>query len=238
MNFVVIDGCPVPAAAAGRVQEVKRRCGQSLNSCFRGSEARALLRRLGKMDQATLYNGWLRRLPGFNPANPPGNSTHECYSDGVAPPGYRRGARIPDDMVGEDWSNGPRVIQEYREMGLPAYRPYSDGREAQHVCMSKRPRRIGYFVAMKIGVKDKRVIVLKRRLAYCPRPKKEGGERYYKADKQSLKSKIFTRNLEIAVKRFQRDHGLREDGIVGQQTWSQLDGSTRYWKRRRKRARR
>jgi peptidoglycan hydrolase-like protein with peptidoglycan-binding domain len=34
---------------------------------------------------------------------------------------------------------------------------------------------------------------------------------------------IFGANTESAVKRFQRDHGLDEDGIVGPMTWDKID---------------
>jgi hypothetical protein len=237
VQFAVIDSCPVPVEMAGRVAACKRASGLTLNSCFRGSEAKALLRRLGKMDQPTLYWGWINRLPGYNPANPPKNSPHECYSDGVSPPGYRRGQRIPNDMCGEDWSNGPAAINVYRRMGVPAYRPYSDGREVQHVGMSRRPKGMAYIPNLMVGSKDKKYVVqLKRRLAFVPRPKDKGGKVYYPGDKKAQRSPIFTDALEDAVKRFQRDHGLKDDGIVGSTTWAQLDYSTSYWKRRFKKA--
>lgn len=35
----------------------------------------------------------------------------------------------------------------------------------------------------------------------------------------------FGKNTEAAVKRFQLDHGLTADGIIGQKTWSALDGA-------------
>lgn len=236
MQFAVIDRCPVPIEGAGRVAECKRRSGLILNSCFRGSEAKALLRSLGKMDQPTLYWGWVNRLPGYNPANPPKNSPHECYSDGVSPPGYRRGQRIPNAMCGEDWSNGPAAIETYRRMGVPAYRPYSDGREVQHVGMSRLPKRFPYFSSLRVGSKDKNVVTLKRRLAFVPRPKDKGGKVYYPGDKKAQRSPIFTDALSDAVKRFQRDHGLPADGVVGPVTWAQLDYSTSYWKARFKKA--
>ncbi|MBX7256664.1 MAG: peptidoglycan-binding protein [Candidatus Hydrogenedentes bacterium] len=36
---------------------------------------------------------------------------------------------------------------------------------------------------------------------------------------------LFGRETEMAVKRFQRDHGLDDDGIVGEMTWSLLAGT-------------
>ena len=38
---------------------------------------------------------------------------------------------------------------------------------------------------------------------------------------------MFGRETEMAVKRFQRDHGLDDDGIVGEMTWAILTGQTR-----------
>lgn len=230
MQFAVIDSCPVPVQAAPMVARVKAASGETLNSCFRGEEAKALLKRLGKMDQPTLYWGYVNRLPGFNPANPPKNSPHECYSDGVSPPGYSRGTRIPDIMCGQDWSNGPRVISFYQSQGIPAYRPYMAGNEVQHVGMGKIPKT---GVWLNVGMRDKKVIDLKRRLAFVPRPKKNGGRPYYTPDAAARKSNVFTDELEKAVKFFQRDHGMVGDGVVGPATWAQLSYSTAYWKKRK-----
>lgn len=56
-----------------------------------------------RMEQQRLYDGWKKRLPGFNPANPPGMSRHEDTLDGepasnacdlAYPPGTARAAAV------------------------------------------------------------------------------------------------------------------------------------------------
>jgi hypothetical protein len=84
MKYTLVNCSPVPAPMAPIVSHLLRVSGASLQSAYRGTDASALLARCGKHDQAYLYNGWVRRLPGFNPANPPGRSTHELRSDGIA----------------------------------------------------------------------------------------------------------------------------------------------------------
>lgn len=185
-----------------------------------------MLARLGKHDQTYLYQGWLRRLPGFRPANPPGFSPHECHSDGVSPPGYARGSRIPDVLCGQDW--GPdayKVIAAYRSMGVLAYHPYNSPLEVQHVGIAKPPKIIP--PPLKRGMTDKkRVPELKRHLALCRRPH-SGDRRYFES---ANRQPGFGPKLDQAVKDFQRDHGLTADGVVGPMTQVQLDHAVAYWK--------
>lgn len=143
MQFEVIDRCPVPKAIAAQVRVLKRDVpGARLNSAYRGDLAAGILKRLGKSTQAMLYRGWLRRLPGFNPANPPGFSTHELRSDGVA---YRgpRGRPLRAWGCGMDW--GPPdlvddVIAAARRRGWSLFRPYSSGSERQHLNFKSKPK--------------------------------------------------------------------------------------------------
>lgn len=228
MKFEVIDGCPVPVEAAPYAREVKRRTGETLNSCFRGIEARAILAAHGKHDQTYLYQGFLRHLPGFNPANPPGFSPHECRSDGVSPPGYKRGAKIPPELCGQDWQNAWRVIAAYRAMGVAAYHPYSSRFEGQHVGIAKTPKKLP--VGLEEGVKDKRVRQLKRDLHVCVRPH-SGGVHYWPSPDFGP---TFTPALAKAVRQFQHDHGLKADGIIGHMTQVQLDHAAAYWRTRAK----
>jgi lysozyme len=229
MKFEVVDGCPVPVEAAPLVHAAKQRTGETLNSCFRGVEARAILNAHGKHDQAYLYQGWLRRLPGFNPANPPGSSPHECRSDGVSPPGFRRGARIPAVLVGQDW--GPdawRVVAAYRAMGVPAYHPYASAFERQHVGIASVPKKMPG--ALEEGVRDRRVTLLKRALHVCVRPK-SGGKHYWPFPDRKPN---FTPALAQAIRDFQHDHGLKPDGIVGHMTQVQIDHAFAFWTARAK----
>src|SRR4051812_14977149 len=105
LRYAVIDGCPVPRLLAGKVRELKRAVpGARLQSCYRGTDAESLLRRLGKSSQRALWLLWQRRAPGANPANPPGRSTHELRSDGVAYPGPV-GRKLSYWQVGMDWDD-------------------------------------------------------------------------------------------------------------------------------------
>lgn len=234
MKFVVVDRCPVPAKAAPFVVEAKRRSGQSLNSCFRGIEARAILARYGKHDQVYLYNGWIRHLPGFNPANPPKRSTHECYNDGPAFPSRAVGARIPDELVGQDWTNAWKVVAAYRAMGINAALTYpTSALEKQHVNIRVIPKKLP--VPLKRGdgkVKGhnmrRRVNRMTGRLSYLNQPNGKG--RYLTGRRN-----MFDAETELAVKHFQHDHGLRADGIVGEMTEHQIDVSyAATYKRRHK----
>ncbi len=72
MNFKVIDNCPVPAPLYPALMAIKKKSGATLVSCDRSPQAEPLLKKLGKMSQRQLYNGFIERRPGFNPANRPG----------------------------------------------------------------------------------------------------------------------------------------------------------------------
>jgi peptidoglycan hydrolase-like protein with peptidoglycan-binding domain len=216
------------------VQEAKRRSGQVIVSCFRGSEARAILNRNGKKDQSQLYYGWTHRLPGYNPANPPGYSTHECHNDGSAYSSYRRGARIPDELVGQDWTNAWTVVQAYNNMGIPASLTYPTSPLERHhlnirVTRSrwkwKRPP-----MTLTRGMTGASVKKLVHELHYCRVPK-AGGKRYLPLDRKlDASPRFFGQQVERAVKRFQRDHGLKADGIVGPHTRVQISASAAYWR--------
>lgn len=232
MKFEVVDGCPVPVKVVAAVRECKRRSGQVLTSCFRGPEAASILHRFGKRSQPELYWGWLHRLPGFNPANPPGYSTHECHNDGPAFPNYRQGARIPDELVGQDWTNGWKVAQTYREMGIPAALTYpTSAREKQHVNVRVIVAKWRWRRApkpLRKGSKGKRVLALAKDLSVCRRPH-SGGQRYITATLLTDPS-FYGASIEAAVKSFQRDHGLRVDGAAGQMTLHQIAVSANFWR--------
>jgi lysozyme len=142
VKFVVIDRCPVPAEIAEQVKQLKRDVpGAVLQSAYRGDQAAGLLKRLGKSTQAMLYSGWLRRLPGFNPANPPGRSTHELRSDGVA---YRGpvGRPIKAWGCGLDFNDGavPKLIAAAKHRGWVLFQPYKSGSEYHHLNFKRFPK--------------------------------------------------------------------------------------------------
>lgn len=104
MKYAVVQGCPVPAKLAPFLTQILRESGARLQSCYRGADAEALLHRLGKSSQLDLYRGFLQRRPGFNPANPPGHSTHELRNDGMA---YTR--TWPGGTHAGQWHTGDKL---------------------------------------------------------------------------------------------------------------------------------
>jgi hypothetical protein len=223
MKFVEIDGCPVPTGAAPVVREIKQRTGMRLTSCYRGSDpaAATILRRFGKSTQAWLYRAyWVLRLPGYNPANQPGFSTHECFNDGVAFSWAPRGHAIPGWAVGQDWPNGARAAQAAREGGYVATLTYPNSLgERQHINCRKKPK-IKTFRTLKLGSRGRAVQKLQvrlRTLGYLPASFKTG---------KTLGGPTVT-----GLKNFQHDHHLKADGVYGIHTHRQLLASVAWHKK-------
>ena len=164
VRFAVIDQCPVPASLAPVLLRIKEHTGATLNSCDRSAAAEPVLRKFGKKSQRELYEGFRRGLPGFNPANPPGRSTHERRNDGVAYPGPA-GAPLPYWCVGMDWSDAAAVIRAARAEGFTASITYpGNPREGHHVNFRKEPRLP--FRSLRRGATGSAVVDLTRRLSY------------------------------------------------------------------------
>jgi hypothetical protein len=222
MRFEVIDQCPVPAQLAPALRRIKQRTGATLNSCDRSPAAEPVLRRFGKKSQRELFEGFRRGLPGFNPANPPGRSTHERRNDGVAYPGPA-GAPLPYWCVGMDWSDAAAVVRAARAEGYTASITYpGNPREGHHVNFRKEPRRP--FQSLKRGATGSAVVDLTRRLSFVRsredhRPYLDGKRRTFDAE------------TEAALKRFQSEHHQVADGVYGPSTHRQLQASVRWRKR-------
>jgi hypothetical protein len=147
VKFVVIDNCPVPASIAPKIRTIQKSVQihhgyhPTLQSCYRGNLAKGLLHRLHKSTQAMLYYGFLRHLPGYNPANPPGRSTHELFSDGVA---YRGpvGRPLLPWQVGMDFNDTaiPHLKEAARRHGWELFQPYPSGSEYHHLNFRRKPR--------------------------------------------------------------------------------------------------
>jgi hypothetical protein len=140
MRFVIVQGSPVPAKLVPILTRILRESGAQLQSAYRGPDAATLLHRLGKHTQTELYNCWVRRQPGCNPANSPGHSTHELRSDGVAYAGPV-GRKLAWWQVGLDVDNAhvARFIQTAARHGWKVHRPYPIGSEYHHVNFMKPP---------------------------------------------------------------------------------------------------
>jgi hypothetical protein len=149
--YAVVAHCPVPKQLAPFLHELLQASGASLQSCYRGADAESLLRELGKMSQTDLYEGWINKRPGFNPANPPGFSTHELRNDGEA---YRvpRGAKLKWWQVGLDVDDAhvQAFIAAAAKRGWKVARTYpSSHSEYHHVNFRKPPLRARVFARVK-----------------------------------------------------------------------------------------
>lgn len=139
--YVVVQRCPVPRPLAPVLTEILNASGAQLQSCYRGSDAAALLHTLGKHSQLELYQGWVNRLPGYNPANPPGRSTHELRNDGSAYKQWRTGQRLPWWAVGIDVDD-EHVDDFIREAGKRGYKvavTYPGSRSEYHHLNFRKP---------------------------------------------------------------------------------------------------
>lgn len=209
---------PVPRRFAPIVKAVLARAGGRawINSCARTQAAVDFARKRGAVlsSQKELYDGWVKRLPGFNPANPPGRSTHEGFSDGVVYPGpigralrwWQWGLDIGGDVDG--------FIRAARALGWIVVRPYDVASERHHVNFVKPP----FFRkgVLRPGFKGKRVRKLRRWLVElgCLNRSKLGGTVYGPA-------------VEKAVRRLQKRYGLEQDGVFGPHTRAQLKAALR-----------
>ena len=218
MRFEVVDNCPVPADLADEVRELKRLTGAALNSCDRSPQAEPMLRKLGKMSQRQLFEGFQAGRPGFNPANPPGRSTHERRNDGVAYAGLA-GAPLRFWQVGMDWSNAPAILEAARKRSWIATLTYPNNpKERHHVNFRKEPR----FKRMRVLKRSSSgpdVRLLQGRLHRLFSP--IDGKRYL-AEKPTGAKAIFGEKTELALKRFQKEHHSEADGIYGEHSQAQL----------------
>ena len=227
MKFEVIDNCPVPAGLAPAIREIKRRTGATLNSCDRSSDAEPFLKRCkpAKMSQRELYEGFRLGRPGFNPANPPGQSTHERRNDGVAYPGP---AKLPLAYwcVGMDWENADGVMEAAAALGFTATRTYPlSAREQHHLNFRKEPK-VRLLKPLRLGSKGYRVARMTQRLATVLDAE---GKPYLPRGQG-----VFDAVVESALRRFQADWGQQVDGIYGQQSSRQLGVAFRVAKDKKK----
>lgn len=161
-KFRVIDGCPCPKNIAPYFYIVLHDAGANADSIYRGSDAKSILHHHGHHDQEELY--WLsingtpaeRAAAGLNPlgggVNPPGRSTHEGRSDGVA---YRGpiGRRLPWWCQGMDLSNpnmAHAVMHGARNHGWDMFQPYPSGSELHHLNFKMEPRPRTRKMALRI----------------------------------------------------------------------------------------
>ncbi len=140
-HLCLVQKCAVYSDIAPYISIVTTDVHATVNSIYRGDAAAWLLHRYGKHTQREIYQEWLNGQEP-NPANPPGFSTHELFSDGVAYPSVHRGAPLAWWQQGFDCddSDVDYVIAQAATHGWSLFRPYSSGSEAHHVNFRSCPR--------------------------------------------------------------------------------------------------
>jgi peptidoglycan hydrolase-like protein with peptidoglycan-binding domain len=160
-------------------------------------------------------------------ANPPGRSTHELRSDGVAYAGpagrplfwWQCGIDVDDAHVAA-------FIAEARKRGWVVTITYPTSTvEHHHVNFRKKPMILDRITVLKKGDKGARVKRFTAKLANIPLPN-HPDKTYLGEAHQEFDGKI-----EDAVKKFQGDHHLKTDGVVGPHTRTQIRVS---WRQSRK----
>lgn len=141
-TLCLVQRCPVFNDIGPYISIVTGDAHATVNSIYRGQDAETLLNKYGHSSQAQLYDGWIHHRPGFLPANPPGFSTHELHSDGVAYPAVPRGGRLPwwgcgFDVNDSDVEHCVRIAASY---GWELWRPYSSGSEFHHLNFKRVPQ--------------------------------------------------------------------------------------------------
>jgi len=210
---------PAPKKLAPILVAIANETGSGYNSLLRTQAAVNFARKHGASlsSQDELYQGYINGLSGYNPANPPGRSTHERRSDGVAYPGPI-GRPLRWWQCGIDCANSEAFINAAKERGWIVVRPYNSSSEWHHVNFHKEPWLTPK--PLKKGSRGRRVKKLEKRLRHLGYLPKTG-----KIDR------YFGPVTDQAVRAFQKKRGLTVDGIVGVHTWKQLTVDfRRVWK--------
>lgn len=136
---VAFDGVPTQRGLALLLTHCRRVGWKGrLNSSDR---RKGVAERYGHQSQAALYDGFRKGLSGFNPANPPGYSSHELRSDGSRLFG-RRGRKLDWFQMGLDVDEDQSLQMRLREMGVDARHPYDTASEAHHINVLHDPTSI------------------------------------------------------------------------------------------------
>lgn len=228
-------GRPVPKKLGPPVRQILAASGTTLNSGLRTQRAVNWARKRGAVlsSQRELYDGYRFGRPGYNPANRPGSSTHERRSDGVAYPGpvgrvlrwWQCGLDIGGPYSSRE--NAERFCGAARQKGWVATITYPSNPAEQHHVNFRKPPILPFI--LRQGAKGGRVKKYSRRLKFI----RSGKTR--KSYLPHAPKKKFDGQMAEAVRKFQRDHGLSVDGVIGPNTKAQIDlVFRRQYKRRKK----
>ena len=140
LKYKALDGCPCPRPLYPILKKLKKETGCIYQSIYRGVDVEAMLNRARKHSQQYLYEH--QGTMGIGPANPPGQSTHELRSDGVAYAGPI-GRKLSWWQCGIDADDAHVSALESaaRRHGWSLRRPYSAGSEYHHLNFTRKPRR-------------------------------------------------------------------------------------------------
>lgn len=149
--YLTVNANPAPSLVAPYIDIITD--GATVNSIYRGEDAASILHAHGRHTQAELY-----RMLGPGIANPPGFSTHELRSDGVAYP-VARGTKLGQWQVGFDVNDSdvPGVIAHAHRLGWVVFQPYHAGVEYHHLNFLSRPGPNGRASAAKIKARRDRL---------------------------------------------------------------------------------
>lgn len=211
------------------VAAISRKSGCGVTRVYAGADATALVHSVGLHTQAEVIYLHSVGTPGYGPANPVNRSTHCEFNDGVAYPNWPAGWAVPwwgcgMDLYIPDIPDFIRVAVQQHNLVTRTY-PNSRG-EAQHCNFRRAPRLPSVWKTrpLKRGSKGRRVRSITRML--CKIPDKHGV--LYLTEPANT----ITTRVEDAIKKFQRDHHQKSDGIVGIQTRSQILASYHYHKKK------
>jgi Putative peptidoglycan binding domain len=208
------------------VAAISLRANAPISSCAREQAAEPFLRELGKMSQQQLYNcfkAWKSSHPhrcpehchgNCNPANAPGQSTHERFNDGKAyawwPPFFRlpvwgRGIDVQINRV-------EAFCHEARREGFTVTLTYpSSVKEAQHVNFRKKPKiNLWRVRPLREGMSGPRVRLVIRLLRGVRDP--QTNQPYL--DPHIHPNGRFTAQVAAAIKAFQHDHHQPVNAVV------------------------
>jgi hypothetical protein len=216
------------------------RADAPINSCAREKAAEPLLNQLGKMSQQQLFKcAQAKKRTGVcppscngncNPANAPGQSTHERFNDGKAYRFWPSRFHLPvwGRGIDVDRARVAAFCDEARKEGFTVTLTYPGvANESQHVNFRKQPRISPWaFRPLKEGMSGPRVRLVVRLLWRVADPQTR---RPY-LDPRIHPNGKFTGDVAKAVRAFQHDHHQKEDGEVGIHTIRALRGASRHQK--------
>jgi hypothetical protein len=148
-TFRVIQGCPAPDLIAPYIDIITD--GATVNSIYRGDDAKSILHAHGKHTQRELYES----MHGVG-VNPPDRGTHILLGDGTVGQLHEQ---LEDWQVGFDVNDSdvPKVIAHAARLGWHVYQPYPSGSEYHHCNFKVRPGPNKHVSAQKISARRKRL---------------------------------------------------------------------------------